>query len=99
MQRGGFVYIMASNNRKVLYTGVTSDLVSRVIQHKQKAFPGSFTAKYNCGILVYYESFPTIDEAIREEKRIKSGNRKAKEQMIYSRNPEWMDLWNEIKDW
>ena len=99
MKRGGVVYIMASNNRKVLYTGVTSDLLSRVIQHKEKAFPKSFTAKYNCCILVYYQSFTTIDQAIMEEKRIKGGSRKSKEQLISMSNPEWKDLWDEIKNW
>jgi putative endonuclease len=99
MKRGGVVYIMASNNRRVLYTGVTSDLISRVIQHKEKKFPGSFTAKYNCCVLVYYRAYTTIEEAINEEKRIKAGNRKAKEKFISSSNPEWKDLWEEIKNW
>jgi putative endonuclease len=99
MKRGGVVYIMASNNRKVLYTGVTSDLVLRVMQHKEKVFPKSFTSKYNCCILVYYQSFTTIDQAIMEEKRIKGGNRKSKEKLISMSNPEWKDLWEEIRNW
>jgi putative endonuclease len=98
MKRGGVVYIMASNNRKVLYTGVTSDLISRVIQHKEKKFPKSFTAKYNCCILVYYKSFTTIDQTIAEEKRIKGGNRKVKEFLISTLNPEWKDLWEEVRN-
>lgn len=90
---------MASKNRNVLYTGVTSDLVSRVIQHKEKYFPKSFTVKYNCCILVYYRGFTTIVQAIAEEKRIKGGSRKKKELLINSMNPEWKDLWEEIKNW
>lgn len=89
---------MASNNRKVLYTGVTSDLLYRVMQHKEKYFPKSFSAKYNCRILVYYESFTTIDQAIAEEKRIKGGSRKKKEDLIDSMNPQWNDLWEEVKN-
>ncbi len=99
MKRGGVVYIMASNNRRVLYTGVTSDLNSRVIQHKEKKFAGSFTSKYNCSVLVYYRAYTTIEEAINEEKRIKAGSRNAKERLVSSSNPEWKDLWEEIKKW
>jgi putative endonuclease len=99
MQRGGTVYIMASVNNKVLYTGVTSDLYSRVSQHKDKIYSKSFTASYNCQKLVYYSSFSNIEEAIAEEKRIKGGSRKNKEILINSMNPEWTDLWNDIKDW
>jgi putative endonuclease len=99
MKRGGVVYIMASNNKRVLYTGVTSDLVIRVMQHKEKTFPKSFTSRYNCCILVYYRSFTTIEEAIMEEKRIKGGNRNAKEKLISQSNPEWKDLWDDIRNW
>jgi len=99
MERGGYVYIMASNNRRAIYTGVTSNLVSRVLQHKQKAFPNSFTARYRCVNLAYYNGFPTISDAIGEEKRIKGGSRQAKEQLINSINPEWKDLWDEIRQW
>ena len=99
MKRGGVVYIMASNNRRVLYTGVTSDLVSRMKQHKEKFFPKSFTSRYNCYVLVYYRSFRTIEEAILEEKRIKGGNRRAKEKLISATNPAWADLSLEIENW
>jgi putative endonuclease len=99
MQRGGAVYIMASINDRVLYTGVTSDLFSRVSEHKQKVYEKSFTASYNCRKLVYYNSFTTIEEAIDEEKRIKGGSRKSKEVLINSMNPEWRDLWEDINGW
>ena len=99
MQRGGTVYIMASLNNKVLYTGVTSDLYSRVQQHKQKIYPESFTAKYNCIKLVYFEPYPSIEESIDEEKRIKGGNRKSKEKLVNAIDPNWRDLWEDIKDW
>ncbi|MFT3948745.1 MAG: GIY-YIG nuclease family protein [Agriterribacter sp.] len=83
----------------VLYTGVTSDLIARVQQHKQKYYPESFTAKYNCCLLVYYRFFPSITEAIDEEKRIKAGNRKQKIRLITEMNPDWKDLWEDIKNW
>jgi len=94
---GGYVYIMCSLNNSTLYVGVTSNLPSRVYQHKTNVFPRSFTAKYNCKKLVYYNWFETIMEAIAEEKRIKGGSRKKKEILINSMNPEWNDLYEQVK--
>ena len=99
MTRGGTVYIMTNLLKTVLYTGVTSDLIMRVQEHKTKAHPESFTAKYNVVILAYYNNFSTIEEAILEEKRIKAGSRKQKCMLINSINPEWKDLWEEVSKW
>ena len=99
MAKGGSVYIMRSLNNSTLYTGVTSDLLVRVQQHKNKAYPNSFTAKYNCTKLVYYKFYESIEAAIEEEKRIKGGNRKQKEFLITTMNPDRKDLWEEIKIW
>jgi putative endonuclease len=88
----GFVYIMTNNNNSVLYTGVTSDLKGRILKHKSKRYPKSFTARYNVSKLVYYESILTIGEAIKREKQIKAGSRNKKIEMIESINPEWNDL-------
>jgi putative endonuclease len=100
MQVGGCVYIVTNVIKSVLYTGVTSDLISRVQQHKSKYFPESFTAKYNVDILVYYQFYPSIMEAILEEKRIKGGSRKQKMELINSINPNWEDLWEkEVSKW
>ncbi len=99
MANGGSVYIMCSLNNSTLYTGVTSELLVRVQQHKNKAYPNSFTAKYNCTKLVYYKFYESIEAAIEEEKRIKGGNRKQKEFLINTMNPKWEDLWEEIKNW
>jgi len=100
MYRGGFVYIMTNANNTVLYTGVTSDLVQRVQQHKGSVYETSFTAKYNVYKLVYYNSFSSIEDAIAEEKRIKGGSRKKKIDLIESINPLWEDLWiKEISKW
>jgi putative endonuclease len=96
MQKGGFVYILSSPNRTTLYTGVTSDLLKRVHQHRNKEHPTSFSAKYNCVMLVYYRAFEGIEDAIAEEKRIKGGNRKQKELLIESTNRSWKDLWEDI---
>tara|TARA_R110000796_G_scaffold77584_2_gene173186 strand:+ start:49974 stop:50273 length:300 start_codon:yes stop_codon:yes gene_type:complete len=99
MPKGGFVYIVTNLTHSTLYTGVTSDLISRIIQHREKHFPKSFTAKYKCYKLVYYEAFDHIESAIEEEKRIKGGSRAKKIELIKSMNPDWKDLYNDIKDW
>ncbi|MCB0493831.1 MAG: GIY-YIG nuclease family protein [Cyclobacteriaceae bacterium] len=99
MERGGSVYILTNVNNTVLYTGVTSDLFSRLNEHTEKEYPKSFTARYNINKLVYYENFHSIEEAIIREKQIKAGSRKAKIKLIISINPEWKDLFEEIKNW
>jgi putative endonuclease len=100
MERGGSVYIMTNNHHTVLYTGVTSDLLNRVLEHRNSTFPKSFTAKYNCLKLVYYCFYSSIDEAIAEEKRIKSGSRADKTKLINALNPSWKDLYEyELKYW
>lgn len=70
-QMGGWVYIMCSLNHSTLYVGVTSNIASRVSEHKQEIYPNSFTSKYNCIKLVYYRRFELIIEAIAEEKELK----------------------------
>src|SRR5271165_5959250 len=95
-QQGGCVYIMTNKMHTVLYVGVTSDLTGRVWQHKNKTFPKSFTAKYNCDKLVYYFFYSRIEEAIAVEKAIKGGNRKNKINLVNSLNPQWLDLYDEL---
>ena len=87
-QMGGWVYIMCSLNHSTLYLGVTSNIASRVYEHKNKFEPTSFSARYNCVKLVYYRRFEQIVEAISEEKRIKGGSRKKKEDLINGMNAE-----------
>ena len=79
----------------VVYIGVTSNLFSRVAEHKEKVYPNSFTAKYNCNKLVYFEMFPSIEEAIAMEKRLKKWNRAWKNQLIEKTNPLWEDLFHD----
>ena len=96
MERGGLVYILTNKLNTVLYTGVTSDLATRIWQHKNKIHPTSFTSKYNCDKLVYYYFFSRIEDAIAEEKRIKGGSRAAKIKLIEINNPKWKDLYTDI---
>ena len=86
------VYILTNARRQVLYTGVTSNLPSRLAEHRAKADPRSFTARYNADILVYYETTPSILSAIAREKQIKAGSRANKVALIEAMNPEWKDL-------
>jgi len=97
--KGGFVYIIANKSNSVLYTGVTSDLISRIIEHREKFYPTSFSAKYNCNKLVHFEIIDSIESAIEREKYIKGKSRAYKLQLIQSDNPEFRDLWEDIKMW
>lgn len=98
MKHGGCTYMITNKNNTVIYVGVTSALRARIWQHKTKFYPKSFTAKYNCEKIVWYECFAHIEEAINREKQLKAGTRKRKEDLINKMNPEWKDLWEEIQD-
>src|SRR4051794_33234335 len=89
------VYIMASQRNGTLYTGVTADLSRRVYEHKQ-ALKQSFTQQHGCTLLVWYENYECMDEAIAREKQIKAGSRKAKLRLIERCNPDWRDLYVEL---
>ena len=79
------VYIITNKKNSVLYTGVTSDLKSRIYQHRNKLIKG-FSEKYNCTKLVYYESFDDMLSAIAREKQIKAGSRNKKILLIKNMN-------------
>ncbi len=98
ISKPGCVYILTNKVHTVLYTGVTSNLRSRIWQHREHWFPGSFSARYNCTKLVYYRFFDGIVAAIAEEKRIKGGSRADKLALINNFNSEWNDLWEAIQD-
>jgi len=89
------IYILTNKNNNVLYTGVTSNLVKRIWEHKNKIVEG-FSKKYNLHKLVYYEFFENINQAIIREKQIKAGSRKKKFDLINKFNPDWKDLYNQI---
>ena len=95
MEKQFFVYILASKRNGTLYIGVTSDLLKRIWQHKNKLFDG-FSKKYEVDKLVYYEIFPDSLSAIKREKRIKKWRRVWKLRIIEEKNPEWKDLFQEI---
>jgi putative endonuclease len=79
-----------------LYVGVTSDIINRITQHKEKQYPKSFTARFNLDKLVYYEAFQMIGDAIAREKQLKAGSRAKKVALIQSINPDWKDLYEEV---
>ncbi len=88
------IYIMTNRYGSVFYTGVTSDIIKRVYQHKQLL--SGFTAKYRLTKLVYYELFSDVRYAIAREKQIKGGSRKDKINLIMRMNPKFRDLYNDI---
>jgi putative endonuclease len=95
MHKQSYVYIMASKRNGTLYTGVTSDLIKRVYEHKNNAKPG-FTERYNVKNLVYYEIHDSILSAIEREKQIKAGSRMKKLKLIEEKNIEWIDLYDSL---
>ena len=88
-----YVYILTNAHKTVLYTGVTNDLVRRVYEHKNHLDKGSFTARYNVESLAYYEVTSSVEAAIEREKQIKGWNRKHKNKLIESKNPNWVALY------
>jgi putative endonuclease len=91
----GYVYILFNERNGTLYTGVTSDLIKRIYQHKTKQADG-FTKKYDIDKLGYFEIYDDIITAIEREKQIKAGSRKKKLALIENGNPEWNDLYDGI---
>ena len=91
-----YVYILSNKLNTVVYTGVTRDLVRRVYEHKHHLDPSSFTAKYGVEKLVYFEQTTDVRAAIEREKQIKSWNRKKKNELVCSLNPQWVDLYDSI---
>lgn len=96
MSKQPAIYIMANKRNGTLYTGVTSDLIKRIWQHKQGLPSSSFTSRYNCKMLVYYELCDEMVVAITREKQIKGGSRQDKIDLINSTNPNWEDLYENI---
>jgi putative endonuclease len=78
MNRQYYIYILTNSTHRTLYTGVTNDLKRRVYEHKNGVHDG-FTKKYHVNMLMYYETFDSIEYAIRREKQIKNWSRKKKE--------------------
>ncbi|WP_394727470.1 GIY-YIG nuclease family protein [Altererythrobacter sp. GH1-8] len=91
MNKGGFVYIMASRRNGTIYIGVTSDLPKRAWEHREGIIEG-FTKKYGCKMLVWFEQHDDIEEAIRRERQLKEWKRAWKLRVIEEMNPDWDDL-------
>lgn len=94
----GFIYIITNKNNTTFYIGVTSDLPKRIMEHIEKRYQNSFSARYNLNKLVYYEQFQMIGDAIAREKQLKAGSRANKVSLIEIINPNWNNLFEEIKD-
>lgn len=89
------VYIVTNERNGTLYTGVTSNLIQRVHQHRNGAIDG-FSKRHGCRHLVYFELLEEMTSAIAREKQIKSGSRAKNVALIESANPTWRDLYNDI---
>ena len=92
-----YIYIMSNKHQGVIYVGITDDLMERVKEHKLKIYPNSFTVKYNCHKLIYFEEWEDGFEATVREKQLKKWKRDWKVNLIEDMNPAWMDIslnWN-----
>ena len=90
-----YIYILSNKKNGTLYIGVTSNLVKRIYEHKQKLVNG-FSKQYGLDKLVYYEITDDIKIAIKREKQLKKWNRAWKIELIEKENPEWNDLYDDI---
>ena len=95
MHKEPAVYILASGKNGTLYTGVTSNLIQRIYQHKSDLVEG-FSTKYKTHTLVYFELHQTMEAAITREKQIKKWKREWKIELIASINPQWRDLYQSL---
>ena len=90
------VYIITNKPNGVLYIGMTKNLKRRVYQHKTKAHPRTFSARYNLDKLVYYIMFEKEEDAKLKERQMKKWNRNWKIELIEKTNPNWVDLYNDL---
>ncbi|WP_238401528.1 GIY-YIG nuclease family protein [Altererythrobacter sp. C41] len=95
MERGGYTYVLTNKPRGVLYTGVTSDIAARMVQHREGR-GSAFARRYGLDRLVLIEHHATIEEAIAREKALKAWQRAWKIELIEKSNPGWCDLFEEI---
>ena len=93
-----FIYIVTNVTRRTLYTGMTCDLIRRLGEHKTNALgpKDSFAGKYNCFLLVHWEHFQYVNDAIAREKEVKNWSRAKKEALINTFNPDWKFLNDEV---
>jgi len=91
------VYIMASRRNGTLYIGVTNHLAARALQHRS-GIGSAFTSKYDVKMLVWYEHYQYVNDAIRREKQLKKWERRWKLELIEGFNPEWRDLYETLNN-
>ena len=84
-------YLIASRRNGTVYTGVTSDLVQRMHQHREGLTPG-IASKHGAKMLVWFEQHATMEHAIIREKRVKKWLRMWKIELIEKDNLGWRDL-------
>jgi putative endonuclease len=89
---------MMSNKSHRLYTGIATDLVNRVREHKEGSYPNGFTARYHFNRLVHFESLPNFALAVAREKQIKAWTRAKRVALIQKNNPNWNDLSADFTD-
>ncbi|MCX7735950.1 MAG: GIY-YIG nuclease family protein [Candidatus Kapabacteria bacterium] len=90
-----YVYIVTNKSNKVLYIGVTNNLIRRIYEHRNGLLDG-FTKKYKCTKLVWFEETNSIYSAIEKEKQMKKWKREYKVNLINSMNPNWIDLYEKL---
>ncbi|ATW04055.1 GIY-YIG nuclease family protein [Sphingorhabdus sp. YGSMI21] len=95
MTRSGYVYLMANRRRGKTYLGVTSNLVQRVYQHRNKLIEG-YSKEHDCSLLVWFETHDDIQDARAREWKLKKWRREWKIALIEEGNPEWRDLYHDI---
>lgn len=95
MNKPGYLYLMASRRNGTTYLGVTSDLLKRVWQHRNEVID-SFSKKYGCTLLVWYEAFDDIQQARQRELQMKKWKRAWKAELIERDNPQWLDLFDRL---
>jgi len=96
MKNNSYIYIIANKNNTVLYIGVTTNIIKRIFEHRNKLVDG-FSSKYCLYKLVYYEIFDDLESALNREKQLKRWHREWKNNMIESINPNWSDIYDEIR--
>ena len=92
LKRGAWCVYIMSNNTHTLYVGATSDLITRIADHRTKRYKTSFTARYTFDRCVYFEFADSQPAALRRERQIKAWSRAKKVKLIQSKNPNWIDL-------
>jgi putative endonuclease len=93
-----WVYIITNEAMTILYTGYTTDLPTRLWEHRTKQNPESYTARYEVHRLLYYQGYHSVESAQAVEKKIKGKTKAWKVNLINTMNPEWKDLTSEVSN-